>query len=91
MGDKRQTIMILSCRKLYFLRALSCLKCQLTAKIEKKDEIKTRKKKKIQVILLVLQSLLCASGWEGQSLSIQQSAPTPLFLDFNALEKALIS
>lgn len=90
MGDKRQTTMILSCRKLYFLRALSCLKCQLTAKIEKKDEIKTRKKK-IQVILLVLQSLLCASGWEGQSLSIQQSAPTPLFLDFNALEKALIS
>lgn len=90
MGDKRQTTMILSCRKLYFLRALSCLECQLTAKIEKKDEIKTRKKK-IQVILLVLQSLLCASGWEGQSLSIQQSAPTPLFLDFNALEKALIS
>lgn len=90
MGDKRQTTMILSCRKLYFLRALSCLKCQLTAKIEKKDEIKTRKKK-IQVILLVLQSLLCASGWEGQSLSVQQSAPTPLFLDFNALEKALIS
>lgn len=90
MGDKRQTTMILSCRKLYFLRALSCLECQLTAKIEKKDEIKTRKKK-IQVILLVLQSLLCASGWEGQSLSVQQSAPTPLFLDFNALEKALIS
>lgn len=60
---------------------------------KEKDQIKTRKQtnKKIQVILLVLQSPLCASGWEGQGLSVGQSAPTPLFLDFNALEKALIS
>lgn len=90
-GDKRQTTTILSCMKLYFLWDWSCLKCQPTAKIEKRMKSKLGKKKKIQVILLVLQSPLCASGWEGQSLSIQQSAPTPLFLDFNALEKALIS
>lgn len=71
------------------LRASGCLKCQPTAKREKR--MKSKLGKKIQVIPLVLQSPLCASGREGQSLSIQQSAPTPLFLDFNALEKALIS
>lgn len=92
-GDKRETNTILSCMKLYFLWASNCSKCQPTAKVEKRIKIKTNKKKKIiiQVILLVLQSPLCASGWEGQSLSVQQSAPSPLFLDYNALEKALIS
>lgn len=45
----------------------------------------------IQVILFALQSKLCASGWEGRNKSFQQCAPSPLFLDSNALEKALIS
>lgn len=47
-------------------------------KIEKKDEIETRKNKRFKSFFLSYEAPLCASGWEGQSLSVQQSAPTPL-------------
>lgn len=42
--DKRLTNTILSCMRLYFLWASSCLKCQPTAKVEKRIKSKLGKK-----------------------------------------------
>lgn len=89
-GGKRLTNRILSCMKLYFLWASSCLKCQPTAKV--KDRVKTRKKKKKFKSFFLSYKARCAhQGGRDKVSSVRQSAPTPLFLDFNALEKALIS
>lgn len=85
-GKEKKANTILFCMKLYFLWASSCLKCQPTAKRE--ERIKLKLGKKIQVILFVLQSPLCASWWEGQGLSTQQSSPTPLFPGFQCLGKS---
>lgn len=91
-GDKRLTNKIFSRMKLYFPWASSGLKYQTIAKIEKRIKSKLgKKKKKFKSFFLSYKARCAHLKWEGQSFSVQQSAPNPLFLDFNALEKALIS
>lgn len=88
-GDKRLTNKIFSRMKLYFPWASSGLKYQTTAKIEKRIKSKLgKKKKKIQVILLVLQSPLCASEVGGTKFFCSTKRSQPPFPGFQCLGKS---
>lgn len=80
-GDKRLTNTILSCMKLSFLGASSCLKCQPTAKVKKriKSKLGNKQTKKFKSFFLSYKARCAHQGGRDKVCLLDKALPPPPF------------